>query len=113
MAMSQIRQRMVHDLAERGAGIVNILAVIITGAILIVGHVHNNNNPTSLGADFARGHEMLPGSIDLPMGSFQHAITTGWLNEQHATSLCASTGAVNIGVHGGHLYLLYKWLVGV
>lgn len=113
MAMSRIRERMGRDLRQGGTGIVNTLAVIITGAILIVGHVHNNNNVTSLGADFARGHEMLPGSIDLPMGSFQHAISTGWLNEQHGTALCASTGAVNLGVHGGHLYLLYKWLVGV
>lgn len=113
MSMQQIKDRMARELVIGGHGVQNLLSVIITSAILLMGHVHMHGNVESLGADFARGHGVLLGKLDLPLASFDHAVTIGGVEKAYLDSLCASTGAVNLGIHSGHIYIMQKWLVSV
>lgn len=111
MSLSQIRHRMSRELRKGGGRPQNLLAVVVMGAIMFMGYVHIHGDVQSLGADFVRGHGMLTGSVDLPMSAYNYAVTTGGLNSAYMEGLCASTGAVNIGVYRGHLYIMYKWMV--
>lgn len=108
-AMNAIRDRASSELHAKGYGFRNLSMVLIHAAIGVMGHACN---VVGLGADYKRGHGALTGA-DLPMADFTFATTTGGLCTESMTDLCASTGAVNIGVYRGHLYIMYKWLVRI
>jgi len=101
-----------RELREGGFGVQNMLKVLIVGAIMFIGHVHVSTDVRGLGADFARGHGTLANVPDLPMSYFHYGVTHG-LNVEAMTDLCASTGVINMGVHRGHLYVMFKWLVSM
>jgi hypothetical protein len=108
-AIAAIKDRMSHELRKCGFGLANLITVLITGAIGVIGYSANASN---LGKDYKRGHDTLTAS-DLSMVDYDFAIKRGGLCEERMTDLCASTGAVNIGVYRGHLYIMYKWLVRI
>lgn len=107
--MNAIRDRASSELHAKGYGFRNLSMVLIHAAIGVMGHAFN---VMGLGADYKRGHGVLIG-VDLPMADFTFATTTGGLCPESMTDLCASTGAVNLGVYRGHLYIMYKWLVRI
>jgi hypothetical protein len=108
-AMNAIRDRACSELRVKGYGFRNLSMVLIHAAIGIMGHACN---VVGLRADYKRGHGVLTGA-DLPMADFEFATTTGGLCVETMTNLCASTGAVNLGVYRGRLYIMYKWLVRI
>jgi len=110
MCYPSIRSRMGRELREGGFGTQNLLNVLITGAILFIGHCHVNTDVRGIGEDFVRGHGTFANMPDLSMANFHYGVTHG-LNVEAMTDLCASTGAVNMGVHRGHLYVMFKWMV--
>jgi hypothetical protein len=99
-----------RELRAGGFGLQNLLNVLIVGAIMFIGQCHVNTDVRGLGPDFARGHGTLPNAPDLSMANFHYGVTHG-LNVEDMTDLCASTGVVNMGVHRGHLYVMFKWMV--
>jgi len=112
MCYPNIRSRMVRELRDGGFGVQNLLNVLIVGAIMFMGHVHVSTDVRGLGADFARGHGTLANLPDLSMANFHYGVTNG-LNVEAMTELCASTGVINMGVHRGHLYVMFKWMVSM
>jgi hypothetical protein len=102
---------MKRGLLDGGFGASNLLLVMVTVAVRLLRHCHEGASVLALGSDYKRGHGSLTGLADLPMSAFNYAVTAGGLCKEHMTSLCASTGVVNIGVYRGSMYILYKWMV--
>lgn len=108
-AMKAIRDRASRELHAFGFGAANVIAVLVAGAIGVMGH---SGTVSSLGEDYKRGHDSLP-APEQSMVDYDFAITRGGLCKERMSDLCASTGVVNIGVYRGHLYVMYKWLVRI
>jgi hypothetical protein len=108
-AIIAIKERMSRELWEGGFRLANLIAVLVAGAIGVMGH---SGNVLGLGEDYKRGHDTLATS-DQSMVDYDFAIKHGGLCEERMSDLCASTGVVNIGVYRGQLYVMYKWLVRI
>jgi len=108
-AIIAIKERASRELHALGLGAANLIAVLVAGAIGVMGH---SGNVLGLGEDYKRGHDTLA-TPDQSMVDYDFAIKRGGLCEERMSDLCASTGIVNIGVYRGRLYVMYKWLVRI